>query len=65
MECEILTADQLAARLQVGRRTILKWVKDGIIPVIRPSSKVLRFDAGAVAQALTVQPKVEDTSCKG
>ena len=50
----VLTVDQLAALLQVRRRTVLGWVKNGVIPVIRPSAKVLRFDPTAVVKALTI-----------
>lgn len=54
MEREFVTADELAQRLQVKRRTVVGWVKAGLIPVIRPSPKVIRFDIDAVARALTV-----------
>ncbi len=59
MKRGVLTVDQLADRLQVQRRTILGWVKADIIPVIRPSPKVLRFDPDAVVEALTIPSKVE------
>lgn len=52
---EFLTVDELADRLKVRRRTVLAWVKEGRIPVIRASAKVMRFDPEAVARALTVQ----------
>ncbi len=61
MKREILTVDQLAERMQVRRRTILGWVKNGMIPVIRPTPKVLRFDPDAVIQALTIPSNVEAT----
>ena len=63
---EYLTVDQLANRMSVRRRTVLAWVKRGLIPVIRPSPKVLRFDPAAVVAALTVpitesvEPKASD-----
>lgn len=59
MKHEVLTVDQLAERLQVRRRTVLGWVKNGIIPVIRLTPKVLRFDPDAVIQALTIPCKAE------
>ena len=57
----LLTADELATRFKVSQRTVVKWVKNGQIPVIRPSPKIMRFDADAVAKALTVPAKTADT----
>jgi len=49
---EILTADEIANRIRVRRSTIVRWVGQGIIPAIRPSPKILRFDPEAVILAL-------------
>lgn len=49
---ELLTADELARRLHVKRRTVQQWAKAGIIPKIQPSPKVIRFDLAAVMAAL-------------
>lgn len=64
MTQQFLTADQLANRLQVRRRTVVGWVKAGLIPVIRPSPKIIRFDVDAVAWALTV-PATRELVCSG
>ena len=52
-----MTVDQLAARMQVKRRTVLEWVREKRIPVLRAGPKVMRFDADAVARALTIGPR--------
>lgn len=49
---ELLTVHELATRLRLRPATIKKWVKEGLIPAIRPSPKVLRFDWTEVRQAL-------------
>jgi excisionase family DNA binding protein len=61
MKSDLLTTEELARHFQVSRRTILDWVRDGAIPVIRPSPKVLRFDPVAVADAVTVR-RAEEVS---
>ena len=58
------TAAELADQLQVKRRTVVGWVKAGLIPVIRPSQKIIRFDVDAVARALTV-PATTEAACSG
>ena len=42
-ELTLLSASQLAARLRVTPRTVLQWHREGRIPGIRISHKVLRF----------------------
>lgn len=54
MQSTLLTTEELARHFKVSHRTVLGWVRDGAIPVIRPSAKVLRFDLAAVAEAVTV-----------
>lgn len=49
---ELLTASQLADRLQVSAETIRDWAKAGRIPEIRISHKVRRFDPVDVEQCL-------------
>jgi excisionase family DNA binding protein len=49
---ELLTAEQLAHRLQVSPRTVKQWARTGRIPELRLSAKVRRFDLAEVVQAL-------------
>lgn len=53
---EFDTAEELARRFKVSPRTITVWVKSRKIPFIRFGPKTIRFDARAVAEALTVSP---------
>jgi excisionase family DNA binding protein len=46
------TAKEVAARYGVAPRTVLKWAKNGTIPVAIRIGSVLRFDPDAVADAL-------------
>ena len=47
----------------VTNRTVLEWVRQRRVPVIRASAKVLRFDPEEVASALRtgIEPAVEDS----
>lgn len=55
-ETELLTGRELAKRLRVAPETILEWVRDGRIPVVRLSRKTLRYSAEAVLTALATTP---------
>jgi predicted site-specific integrase-resolvase len=48
----LLTAAELAQRLQVTPGTIKEWARAGVIPRIAPTPKTLRFDPEAVARRL-------------
>lgn len=48
-----LTTDELAAHLRVSRRTIFNWIECGKIPVMRLSSRCLRYDIDKVMEALS------------
>ena len=50
---DLLTVEEVAERLRLTSETILRWAREGKIPAIRISPKVLRFDWDAVYQALT------------
>ena len=52
MNNELLTAEQLAARLSVKPRTVKAWLQAGLIPATRLTSKVIRFDLDDVVAAL-------------
>ena len=49
---ELLTAEGLAKLLRVCPETVRLWSRRGMIPSIRVSRKVIRFDAVAVITAL-------------
>ena len=48
----VLTAAELAERLQVKTQTVLSWHRTGRIPVRRLTRKVLRFSLPDVMAAL-------------
>ena len=54
---ELLTAEEVAERLQVRPRTIRKWARCGFIPTIRLSPKVVRYDLAEVVEAMTKRQK--------
>ena len=49
---DLLTAAELAARLQVKPGTVLQWQRAGRIPAVRITAKVLRFNLSAVLTTL-------------
>jgi predicted site-specific integrase-resolvase len=57
MEMEIVTTKELARRLHVTPGTIGKWANMGIIPSLRPTPKVLRFEMGSVLKAMAKNAK--------
>lgn len=57
MPKRILTAHELADRLDLKESTIRKWGKSGLIPWIKPTPKVIRFDVGDVVAALKQRTK--------
>ena len=61
---EFDTAEELARRFKVSPRTISVWVRSRKIPFIRFGPKTIRFDARAVAEALTVSPEPATTGGK-
>jgi excisionase family DNA binding protein len=59
---ELLTVDQLAERLQVRPRTLQVWARQGRIPTVKLSAKVVRFEWLAVLAALRGQTKQKEVS---
>jgi excisionase family DNA binding protein len=55
MSRKLLTAEQLARELRVGAETIVGWGRNGKIPRIRISRKIIRFDRDAVLKVLSAQ----------
>lgn len=56
---ELLTTAELAERLRVRPRTVQEWTKRQIIPAIRFSHKVVRYDFGEVVGALRKRQGVD------
>ncbi len=50
---EFLTAEEMADRLRLRPDTVRSWARRGLIPSVRLSSKVVRFEPGAVIEAMT------------
>jgi excisionase family DNA binding protein len=49
---DLVTTGELARRLGVTPPTIRKWTRLGLIPVLRISPKVMRFDPTDVTRVL-------------
>ena len=62
MDCDLLTAEQLAARLGVKPRTVKAWLQAGLIPAIRLTPKVIRFDLDKVVSALEQRQTIAETA---
>lgn len=54
-----VTADDLARHFNVTVATVRRWVRQGRIPFIRPSRRVVRFHLREVEAALTGGVEVE------
>jgi excisionase family DNA binding protein len=52
IDSHLLTVDQLAERLHIRPRTAQAWARQGRIPTLKLSPKVVRFDWIAVLAAL-------------
>jgi excisionase family DNA binding protein len=51
-DTELLTISQLAERLRLKPRTVQGWARQGRIPAVKLSAKVVRFSWRAVLAAL-------------
>lgn len=49
---DLLTSEELAQRLRLRPSTVKRWAQEGIIPSLRLSGKVVRFDPEEVERAL-------------
>ncbi len=58
-DTELLTADQLAERLHLRPRTVQAWARQGRIPAVKLSPKVVRYNWQAVLAVLPdrIQPE--------
>ena len=62
----LITAQELAAELSLRPGTVKRWTQEGIIPCLRLSGKVVRYDRGEVEQALkarALQARKEKVGC--
>jgi len=55
MSGRLMAAEELAERLGVSPSTIVGWAKAGVIPEIRPSPRIGRFDYEDVVMVLKQQ----------
>ncbi len=55
---EYLTAEEVATRLRIQPDTVRDWVRRGLLPVVRLTPKVVRFEWSAVVQAMTERQAV-------
>ena len=49
---DLLTADELADRLQIKPNTVRVWGRRGLIPRVQLSPKVIRYELTAVVRAI-------------
>ena len=56
---ELLTAEEVADRIRVRPDTVRIWARRGIIPAVKLSVKVIRFNLGDVLASL--EDKKDDT----
>lgn len=61
---ELLTAEEVAARLRVRPDTIRKWARAGRIPKVTVSPKVVRFCLADVLATITAKPSEEEISAR-
>ena len=59
-ESKPVTADDVARHFNVTIDTVRRWVRQGRIPFIRPSRRVVRFHLLAVESALAGGKGVRD-----
>lgn len=52
METKLLTIVELAEALNVERQTVIKLMKQGAIPFLQVSQRIVRFNVNEVLEAL-------------
>lgn len=60
MSNDLLTADELAKHLKVQPSTVRRWQREGRIPAVRVTAKVVRFDYAAVVDAIRRAEQTRD-----
>lgn len=57
----LVTTEQVARFFGVSVRTVNAWVREGRIPVVRPSRKTVRFRLSDVEHALTQRARQSES----
>jgi excisionase family DNA binding protein len=57
---ELMTRRELAEWLRIRPRTVLDWTKRGVIPALRMSHKIVRYDPAAVLEAIRERQGASD-----
>ena len=65
MAKRLLTACQMANCLSLEESTIRRWARKGLIPWVKPTPKVIRFDAADVVRALKERSREAETAADG
>jgi len=55
-----VTAEELARQLRLRPSTVKRWAQAGIIPVLRLTAKVVRFDPEQVDRVLREQAELNN-----
>ncbi len=61
MNDQLINSRELARRLNVSVGTIRRWARDGVIPCVRPSRRVVRFDLADVQRAASLNHQSAET----
>lgn len=65
MQDDLMTVDELGARLRLKPDTIISWARQGRIPAHRFSRKVIRFRLSEVIATLGAATAGDMVSCGG
>ncbi len=57
------TAHEIGQKLGVKASTVKRWARDGLIPSLRLTGRVLRFDPKAVERALHLRARRQTRGC--
>ena len=57
---ELLTAEELADQLRVQPGTVRQWYRRGLIPAVRLTPKVIRYNLPSVIDALRKRQEAKE-----
>ena len=60
----LITAEELATILGLRPNTVKQWARAGIIPSLKLSAKVVRFDPVEVVEKLKIRALQSRSDCK-